>query len=1079
MNKIASKALSAALSLAMVTSIAAGPVLASGRHWISASVDGGEVYRESYPDLASVGVVDLVNDLGVGVDVKVTVNDKAFTTVRPVYMTGTLDNGTVYRLTENEDRSLSLTTTNNQLNDDINVSVERTAKEYTVTSNSGPAGFKDDLGSDSNPTCTVSSGVTTVAGNSFWQGTFTPKDGQVIKSLNIRTSAPGRNIISIDAGTVKVGDTELTITRNNGAITVRTEHTANDLFITALTADLATQYELSVVTVGDVSSSVVSALLDAGTTKEVVLTPGDAGIVDAIEINDGGKTGTLTTGKTSITVNGHAYKASWAMDGKATVTVPSISANVVLTASATSNRVGLSISVPSDVTCSLPEQSYPEKGSFVEIRLTPDRDFRITSIQIQSSTDSFTLSGNENRFALDGRSYRVENHSDGSQTIYFDDFPGNIQISVASKEIRHTVTLEAGSGCEYDGGSGRLTVDDGRSRTISFSALGSEDIQRLVFTVNGSEYTVSRGDSYIRINGTRCPITWEDGHVSVTLYDVVSSMTVKAYTTAYNEDYVIRVDHDNGVTTFSSRVYANYGSSKTITFTERSGYTVERIDVVLNGKTYSAYRGDSYITIDGRRCSLSWTTTKTSITIGSVRSDMDIYCATDYGRGTASDIEYLITVDHDGGVSTADSCVYVDSGKSKTITFTEQNGYEIKRIDVVVDGKTYSAYRGDSYITVNGRRCSLSWTTTKASITLNSVRSDMNVFCDTNYNGTNTLSDGDYVISVSCDSGASTASDRVYVSRDGSRTITFTGKNGHTIERVDVTVNGKIYSAYRGSSYIIVEGKNCKLNWASATVSITFSSVQTNMDVFCITDYSEPALPPSNADGSAATDSTGGTVHQGSVYHCAYISGMGNGQFAPDRAITRAEALTILLRAYQNADKVPLTGAIATPFMDVSPSDWYYGYVSYAYNQGLLAGLHNVSIAAFRPNDAITRAEYVEMAARIMGIGNAHIPTVTQFTDVMAGHWASGMISYAATRGWISGYPDGSFKPEGSLTRAEMVSITNRVLGRTADRSGLDAAAGRLTAFTDVGPSHWAYYDILEAANAHYCDVTGGVERWA
>lgn len=260
------------------------------------------------------------------------------------------------------------------------------------------------------------------------------------------------------------------------------------------------------------------------------------------------------------------------------------------------------------------------------------------------------------------------------------------------------------------------------------------------------------------------------------------------------------MDHDNGVTTSSGRVYANYGSSKTITFTERGGSTVERIDVVSNGKTYSAYRGDSYITIDGRRCGLSWTSTKTSITIGSVRSDMEIYCATDYGGGSASAIEYLISVDHDGGVSTADSRVYIDSGKSKTITFTEHSGYEIKRIDVVVDGKTYSAYRGDSSITIDGRRCSLSWPSTKASITLNSVRSDMNVFCDTNYNGTNTLFDGDYVISVSCDSGASTASDRIYVSRDGSRTITFTERNGHLIERVDVTVNGKIYSAYRGSS---------------------------------------------------------------------------------------------------------------------------------------------------------------------------------------------------------------------------------------------------------------------------------------
>ena len=161
MKTTAKKIGAVALSLAMVVPMAV-PALAADTHWIVASMDNQPVYNESYPEDKTVSDIELVDDLGVGVDIKISVNGKEVSTTRPVAANGVLENGTVYRLVENSDRSLTLSTTNQVLNDDIDIDIERIPIEYNINTNSGPQGFKDDLGSDSNPTCRVDTSADTV-----------------------------------------------------------------------------------------------------------------------------------------------------------------------------------------------------------------------------------------------------------------------------------------------------------------------------------------------------------------------------------------------------------------------------------------------------------------------------------------------------------------------------------------------------------------------------------------------------------------------------------------------------------------------------------------------------------------------------------------------------------------------------------------------------------------------------------------------------------------------------------------------------------------------------------------------------
>jgi hypothetical protein len=100
------------------------------------------------------------------------------------------------------------------------------------------------------------------------------------------------------------------------------------------------------------------------------------------------------------------------------------------------------------------------------------------------------------------------------------------------------------------------------------------------------------------------------------------------------------------------------------------------------------------------------------------------------------------------------------------------------------------------------------------------------------------------------------------------------------------------------------------------------------------------------------------------------------------------------------------------------------------------------------------------------------------FTDVSANYWASEYITEAAENGWVVGYGNGTFGPDKNITRAEVVTIINRVLNRVADKDYIASNLSNLKTFSDMGTNHWAYYAVMEAANAHSATNTDGAENW-
>ena len=168
----------------------------------------------------------------------------------------------------------------------------------------------------------------------------------------------------------------------------------------------------------------------------------------------------------------------------------------------------------------------------------------------------------------------------------------------------------------------------------------------------------------------------------------------------------------------------------------------------------------------------------------------------------------------------------------------------------------------------------------------------------------------------------------------------------------------------------------------------------------------------------------------------------------------------------------------ATEFEDVPVSAWYSGEVRLLSRYGIVTGKEE---SQFCGDDPVTRAEFTAMAVRFFGEYEGGDDTLKEvygeFTDIAPGYWAAKYIEEAALRGWINGYGDGTFRGDQEITRAEAVTIANALLGRELDQAA--EAAGKLHTFPDVTPQHWAYEDVLEAANAHLADCTGDMEIWA
>lgn len=192
--------------------------------------------------------------------------------------------------------------------------------------------------------------------------------------------------------------------------------------------------------------------------------------------------------------------------------------------------------------------------------------------------------------------------------------------------------------------------------------------------------------------------------------------------------------------------------------------------------------------------------------------------------------------------------------------------------------------------------------------------------------------------------------------------------------------------------------------------------------------------------------------------HFAYVQGYPDGTVKPAGSITRAEVAAILFRL-MDADSRSLYYATASGFRDVDSTKWYNTYVATLNNAGVITDSRT---GYFRPNDAITRAELAAMLAQFAEKKSAAI----YFSDISAGYWAANAIALTANLGWINGYPDGTFGPDKTVTRAELMAMVNRATGR-APESTSALLSGMKTWKDNADTARWYYLDVQEATNSH------------
>ena len=288
----------------------------------------------------------------------------------------------------------------------------------------------------------------------------------------------------------------------------------------------------------------------------------------------------------------------------------------------------------------------------------------------------------------------------------------------------------------------------------------------------------------------------------------------------------------------------------------------------------------------------------------------------------------------------------------------------------------------------------------------------------------------------------------ITVPKGESKTFTITPDPGYHIK--DVLVDGKSVGAVSTYTFEKV-GDNHTIHAAFAE----------NYTPGYPTQPEQPKveIPDDDALGLNTTD------------HFAYIIGYPDGTVQPGGQITRAEVATIFFRLLTDDVRDANLKRINS-YTDVASNAWYNTAVSTLSSMGIIAGYPD---GTFRPNANITRAEFVAIAARFDPNGDK---TAAAFSDIL-NHWAKDEISIAYNNSWVDGYPDGTFLPQRNISRAEAMTLVNRVLNCQPETE--DDLLPNMTVWTDnANPKAWYYLAVQEATNSHYYEfkTNSQYEKW-
>ena len=658
-------------------------------------------------------------------------------------------------------------------------------------------------------------------------------------------------------------------------------------------------------------------------------------------------------------------------------------------------------------------------------------------------TDRADVASLDKDLTMNGTTYpiRYESKIDAQGTSVI---RATVSIPAAQDDI--TLSAEAVSS-EY---TVTATSQSGATVSSGLTKLGKGEAYTMTAKPDGNLYCITRADLTIGQNKTSVALSKGCDEISqgyrftmdaegvLTVYcgGVTSSATIELKTAEREPDsdeVLVTVHAGRGISSEVSKDIVKKGSNYTVSFSANRGYAIDALTLEADGKTAYSTPNTNTVFIGTNAYRVSGNDSGCTVYLTDLQSNITVSAESVYDSDNL-----LVTTSAGTGVKIDKNCgssVEVGTDVDFDIYVTDEDKYELDRITLQIGDSSQTVDADDTSIRVSGETYRM--TTDEDGVTHLYV------------------TDIDKPVRVSATASRINTSHSVTIQKSNNLTISkntgstvshgkdvkFTIKpdSGYTVDTVTLKIGSKSETAYAGASIIAVDGVSYEMERSSdGTVTVYVDNVRANVSI------------SAEAEKIATGSGSNGKISINRSAKSPFFIGY-DAQFYPEDNMTRAEAVQLLSRM-TNADpnaSYPMAG-----FSDVQ-SDAYYANALDAFAYG---GIVGVDTSYFRPYAPITRAEFVAMMYRLDTTGS--YSGSARFYDVSPEMQDAAAIAYCADRGWVNGYPDGSFRPGGYITRAEAAAVVNRTMGRTISSSNVSGIH-----YTDVPEYHWAYNEILIASS--------------
>lgn len=722
-------------------------------------------------------------------------------------------------------------------------------------------------------------------------------------------------------------------------------------------------------------------------------------------------------------------------------------------------------------------------GSAYAVTFTPKSGQEISKLNLRVGTEDGSgkivdaVSGST---TVEGQTFAVHLNVDGTVNVRADKVVNNLFITALTRDESKMYNLDISTDGHSSADVSSESLRESSTKTVTFTPSKGYTITELKITDGSSTGTLVLNANSVRVNGkTYSVIRKVDGTTVLTVPAMNNNVSINAV--AASDVHFVQVNAAHHVN--SAKAGTNYvkdGSAFEFSYTPDKGTYIQSITLesaslgvrtfpVNDNSVVWAENGEWFYNSGAWFNGTYWQNNPWNNTriFFDTNGNLHVYFAnlaeSVKVSVAARTTSHSVTVRSDAGVKPEGASYTVADGDTFSMKFNPTSAqYKVRYIAI-----NYGGAMANIDLTRNGsiRIGNSMWvydTAADGTVTL----SASNVTEDVILNATSSnIQSSDRWIVANADNHSSISHNNENLFNwTNPVTVSVSAADGYTLTNVSFQLGPQVINVKPQETTFVLNGKTYQVNWVNdSECSVYFSVVpgyitvsSTTAEVKPVTET--PVLPQPSAD----------------TYHPAYMVGVGNNMFAPNDALTRAEAVTLLNRSIlRMSDSMTANHASATYYSDIA-SHWSAGAVNYAGAAGYLGILANPG-SPFNPNTPITRAEYLALLCAYSGIDVTGVAAKALYTDVAANHWAVKYINYATAQGWVNGTGNNQFQPDRSVTRAEICKMTNHILGRTAD---LSVAAAESPAFVDVPVTHWAYNDIFEASHAHYAQTYDGFETW-